>query len=348
MRAILAASAVFAASTIGAVPASAAIVETVTVRNTYSYGLTGGASVPSAEGPDRQTVFIGQRSPAPESDLGVDYVGEADSNTGSFFFLHNNYCVGSCNTSSSTVITFTVTNTGSEAVALRFDSLITPGHVARVDSDAAGRGSFAFTVTQRTAGQQDISLYSAFGLVNGETVVASGPGDESFNNQSWYEVDGGRGTDWDATPLNLELGALAAGATTQVIYSANYLTSSGDNCTDVSRCGGLQVVFGDPRNNGSVTALARGFGAFADPDPVTLINREYDAYSVPYAFNLSGSEYPDLPPGQGPINYSGTYAPLSISAVPEPATWLSMILGLLLAGGMLRRRLPRRRDLVAA
>ena len=286
-------------------------------------------------------LFVGQRAPTPTSDLGVDYVGTAGD--GQFFFLHNNYCVGACSTVSSTRISFTVTNTGDADVNLRFDSLITPGHLARIDGPSAARGGFDFEVTQRPFDSDDITtLYSAFGNANSEELSVGGPGgsDEPFRGQVRYELAGGRVLDWDTTPLNLELGTLAAGAATIVEYTASYfVTSFDDQCTDITACGGLQVVFGDPRNNGSVSTFARGgFGASAVGDPVTIINREYDAVSIPYAFNLSGSPLPGLPSAQGPVSYQGTYSPLAVGTVPEPATWLTLILGMALVSVALRRK----------
>jgi hypothetical protein len=247
--------------------------------------------------------------------------------------------VVSCSTSSSTVITFTVTNTGDDPVNLRFDSFITPGHLARVDGPAAARGGFDFTVSQRPPGSGEVTtLYSAFGNANDEMLSASNGDGMPFNGQVEYDLPGGQVLDWDITPLHLELGVLAAGGTTQVQYAASYFTTSFDNCADILSCGGVQVVFGDPRNNGSVGTLARGFGAQALGDPVAIINREYDAVRVPYAFNLSGSPFPELPPGQGPVSYDGTYVPLDAGAVPEPATWMSLVLGMALIGATLRRR----------
>ncbi|MHC9420216.1 PEP-CTERM sorting domain-containing protein [Sphingomonas citri] len=316
-----------------ALPAQAALIETVTVSNGlgYAFGLDG--SLPGRNpGGTREQIFTGQRAPT-QSDLGVDLVGEAGS--GSFFFLHNDYCVGGCSIASSTVITFSVTNTGPNAVDLRFDSLITPGHLAIVDG-APARGGFEFSVIQRTRGQQDNVLYSAYGNVNDEELRV---GDDKFNSdpflgQTFTDFGYGRVLDWSTTPLNLELGSLAAGATTEVEYNASYFVTAFGECGDINSCNGLQVVFGDPRRNGSVSSLARGL---ASDDAVTLINREYDAVEVPYAFNLSGSPYPKLPPAQGPVTYDGGYDPLKLGAVPEPGTWMSLIVGMGLIGMMLRR-----------
>ncbi len=328
-----------AALLFAAAPANAALVETVSITNTFGYNFVGGGSVEKFEGGEKQTVFLEQRAPTPESDLGIDYVGQAGK--GSFFFLHNDYCVGGCSTASSTVITFTVTNDGDTAVDLRFDSLITPGHLAQVNGTAGARGGFDFSVTQRPSDSDEITtLYQVSG--NAGNVSVSGPGNtpSPFNGQRKYVLPDGRGNvlDWDTTPLNLGLGSLAAGATIEVVYKATYFATSFDECSDILACGGVQVVFGDPRNNGSVRTFARGTGAAAIGDPVELINREYDAFEVPFAFNLASDPFPALPDGQGPVNYRGTYSPL---AVPEPATWMTLILGMTLIGAALRRRRPK-------
>ena len=51
-------------------------------------------------------------------------------NDGNFFFLHNGTCVGDCTLTLTTDITFTLQNLSRLPVELRFDSQITPGHLA--------------------------------------------------------------------------------------------------------------------------------------------------------------------------------------------------------------------------
>lgn len=325
------------AATLAAGSAPAAIIETVSVSNTYSYFFPpDGAEMDELLGSPREQMFIGSSSPV--SELGIDYVGEAGA--GSFFFLHNNYCVGTCVTNSSTTITFTVTNDGPDAVALRFDSFITPGHLATIGTGPGSRGGFSFEVTQRPPGDEAMreELYSAFGNVNSEEIFVQTSNGVEFNNFSDQLIGDSRIVDWSTTALNLDIGTLAAGATTIIEYRALYSVFSSEPCDDLTACSGLQVVFGDPRNNGTILSRMASFAAFADDSSVPIINREYDAVEIPYAINLADSPFPDLPPAQGPVSYSVDFIPGSTAAVPEPATWATLICGFGLIGSTLRRR----------
>ncbi|NJC33304.1 hypothetical protein GGR88_000778 [Sphingomonas jejuensis] len=323
----------------GAAPA--AIVETVRVTNTYGLSFTPFTLPSELPGGSRETLIQRSGVPGADSEAGIDLVGEADS--GGFFFLHNDYCVGQCAIASSTEIRFVVTNTGTEAVNLRFDSLITPGHLARIGNDPRATGGFDFRVTQQDTDpfEENIPelLYSAFGNVNAEDIFVETTGGVPFNNYNDQTIGDGRVVDWSWTPLNLELGLLGAGQSKIVTYSAFYFMTGNGVCEDVANCSGLQVAFGDPRNNGTILSRMASFAAFAD-DGTPIINREYDAVSVPFAFNLSGSPLPPLPPTEGPVNYGVPFVPAALGAVPEPATWATMVCGFGLVGSTLRRRRP--------
>ena len=86
-----------------------------------------------------------------------------------------------------------------------------------------------------------------------------------------------------------------------------------------------------------------------DADPTidggihAVITREYDMSEVPFAFVPSGSDPSFTTPGpEAPITYVGNYIPSLVDtdggpAVPEPATWATMVLGFGVAGGALRQ-----------
>lgn len=305
----------------------------VSVTNTYGYFFDTGT--PSqTKGGEREQVFQTYRYSGYNSSLGVDLVGRADAN--SFFFLHNNYCVGICTTGSSTVIDFLITNESDEAISLRFDSQITPGHLARIgSSDAQANASFDFNVTQTNANGTTF-LYSAFGTANGEGLQVFARDGRPFNDENAFDNgQGGEVLDWSATSLNLDLVPIGAGETSLLRYSATYEATSSAACDDLSfGCSGVQVVFGDPRNNGAGTQAFARFAASAEPLR-DIINREYTPYVIPFAIVPAGSDLPPAPDLEDHFDYGADFTPPD---VPEPATWASMIAGLGMIGGALRRR----------
>lgn len=323
------------------VPATAAVITDVSVTNTYGYGF--GSATPSTETikkSDRRQIFVPDTQPNPTSETGVDYVGEAA--TGSFFFLHNDYCVGACRVVSSTTIAFTLQNIDGVAEAIRFDSLITPGHLARFGANAEYiTSSFGFAVT-RTLGGRTTELYSATGSADVDGLVI-----ETSDNRPFSALTpggngiGGSTLDWSATNLNLELGSLAARDTMVVTYTATYSVFVDGICADLDACVGAQVVFGDPRNNGGGvnTLMARAARAMlSDDEPLRdVINRDYVAYEVPFAFVPSGSALPGQPAPEQTFRYGRNFTSIT-AGVPEPATWVSFLLGFGLVGAAIRRR----------
>lgn len=337
-------------------------IQSVSVINRYSYTF-GDEQPPSTTGGSQATILQSDRRPNPSSQLGVDFTGQATPD--SFYFLHNDYCVGQCLISSSTTIRFEIAITDAgDFEGLRFDSLITPGHLAFVGigSYENTAASFDFTVgrTEIARGEAvggTTTLYSAsgrsdlFGLR-----VFDDNGDDPFSG-TISGNNGGAGLyyDWSATPLSVELGAIATGQSFYVDYTASYSVKSFNKCDDILNCNAAQVVFGDPRNIGGGTnanaVAARAL--FSDEKTVdggvhAVITRDYEASVIPYAFVPSGVDRTiPAPPLNAPITYVGNYLPSLVdtdvmSGVPEPATWATMILGFGLVGGALRRRGGRR------
>lgn len=337
-------------------------IQGVSVINRYSYTF-GDAPPPSTTGGEQGTFLASDQRPDPSSQLGVQFTGQASAD--SFFFLHNDYCVGRCQISSSTTIRFQVfvaDATGYEG--LRFDSLITPGHLAQVaiDDSQFSTSSFAFTVsrTDVVRGQATgptTDLYTANGYADrvGLRVTAEGQDDPFRNTIKGDNLGAGYYYDWSATPLSVQLGGIATGQTFYVDYTASYSVDSSVPCTDLANCNAAQVVFGDPRTRGGgtdVAAEAAARGAFAaqaiDGGVHAVIDRDYEASTIPFAFVRSdapGLGVP-VPPVNAPITYVDNYIPSAIdtvSGVPEPATWVSMVLGFGVAGAALRRRGARYR-----
>ncbi|MFD1611306.1 PEPxxWA-CTERM sorting domain-containing protein [Sphingomonas tabacisoli] len=321
-----------------AAPSAAAIVTEVSIQNTYSFA-NANKSVPVTTGGSTETFYEGATDPG-QAELGVNYTATADK--GGFFFLHDNYCVGACQTSSSTVITFTVTNTGDGPVDLRFDSQITPGHIAEILADGSQRGSFNFRVTRNVVGAEPSTLYSANGGVNSDGIFLN-TGGLTFNNLIQQSDPDGRWKvfDWSTTNLSVPIGQLAGGQTVEVSYIATYNTTSDATCTDIFACPGLQVVFGDPRNDGGVTNLAgRGDVALDDNAIYPVIGRNYDPHFVAAQVVTSDTPLPNDPPGLPKTNYGPLFDP-RVLGVPEPATWAMMIGGFGMIGSMARRRKVR-------
>ncbi|HEU4968907.1 PEPxxWA-CTERM sorting domain-containing protein [Sphingomonas sp.] len=318
--------------------------ESVSIQNHYGYAVGPQAAATPIPGGSNETFYVASQLPGLQSETGVNYTATADR-TG-FFFLHDNYCVGSCNTYSQTVITFTLHNDGDSPVNLRFDSQITPGHIARILGNEAMNGSFDFRVTQSTpvssfedAATAPLTLYSATGGVNSDGIFLS-TGDLAFNGLTETNDPDGRWEvlDWGTTNLNLELATLGSGQTTQVTYIATYNTLATAECASVLSCQGLQVVFGDPRNNGGVNL--RTDASNLDDALYPVIGRVYDPHFVTAQIVSADTPLPGQPGAPPPTNYGPLFDPRVIG-VPEPGTWAMMFGGFGLIGASLRRRKAR-------
>jgi hypothetical protein len=286
-------------------------------------------------GGSKESVYLGNYA-SNESELGLNYTATADVN--SFFFLHDNYCVGNCATASSTVIAFTIQNQGDITQNVRFDSQITPGHLARI-YQGNGSAGFDFQVLRFNDGFQ--TLYSANGSVNPEGIFLN-TGNLNFNNQRRQTGDNYDLLDWDTTNLPVEVGTLAGGQSTTIFYIATYFSNTSVGCADVYVCQGAQVVFGDPRNNGGVNlsdsaSLLGGVDANAETGRA-VIGADYYASNVPFKFVNSDDPFSfEDPAATRPLGYDPLYKS-RLNNVPEPATWAMMIGGFALLGAAARRR----------
>ena len=324
----LALAAAFAAS-----PAGAEVkVDSTTIHNTYSYGIGNVPDVGADPAGSTLSTYVGFDSLGVQSELGLNYNATADNNA--FFFLHDHYCVGVCQTSSSTEIVFTLSNDQEGREVVRFDSQITPGHLAAVFGEGEMGGAFSFDVTQ-VIGDAMFPLYHAEGFA-GPNGVSLNSGNLIFNSLNRVAGDGFELLDWGTTNLNLQLNPFFGQS--QLIYTATYNTFVSEPCADLFGCSGVQVAFGDPRNDGGVTNFAAFAAAASDPTR-PVIGGIFDPHLVTFAFVPvdpdGGPALPDQPGAPEQPTYNRLF---QSNAVPEPASWALMILGFGLAGSAVRRR----------
>lgn len=342
LRARLALSALVVAGS--ALPASGEIVETSTISNSYFYEL-GGTFTDTAESGSGATTdpFGGTLGVARSvmvdgqvSEMNLAMQGTLDGN-GNFYFLSSGTCVGYCRAVMTTTVDFTVTNTGTAPVDVRFDSLITPGHLARMNVGPGTGDSLAFY--DFSVSQDGVPLHASEGftvrpVASADLFLVRGP--VPFNDINEAEGPNWAVRDWGATPLNIVLGTLAPGASTNVRYSSVVtLGSLQGGCTDTLTCLGFQVAFGDPRNNGSISNRA-AMSAHFQPSPA--VGALYDPYAARFAFVDARTPLPPPPPSLGVLSYDTAYVPIGVSAaVPEPTVWAMLAIGFGALGGAMRR-----------
>lgn len=326
---------------------SAQVTETSTIENTYSYNLAGqvGSGINSGGAVEvirRATTGTGI------SEMFLSLNGTLEQ--GSFLFLHNGTCVGVCSLTMRTDITFSLFNGGSSPVALRFDSQITPGHLANsfLNPLSQSQASFDFKVSQDPGLRQGV-LYQANGdAVQSPPNLVTSNGQPfaglslNQNSPAWSAVD------WSATNLNVVTATLAPGQTSNLYYRSTLtITTAQPDCPDPTLCESFQVAFGDPRNAGGVLSLSARqspSSLFAAPlaasNPINpAVGAPYDPFRVSYRFVPLGAPLLNAPPVIPPIQYDVNYR--GPGAVPESGTWMLLILGFGLTGALLRKRRNR-------
>lgn len=305
--------------------ASATVVETLSFSTTYSYGFAPGANTNTGTDPDLIVQDVGS-DPDQATDITFVYQTLAASDA-SFFFLHNIQCKGYCSVGITTYLTNTITNNGPSTVFLNLTSDITAGHLGLVrNDDTDSSGGFQFDITESLNGQ-DLQLYNAVGSVSslGASITTSDGMD--FANLIPYQDDAQFGLSWDRTPLSVALSPIAAGETRVVTYRSITQLDSYGFCTDTSRCDGVQVAFGDPRNSGGIIGTRSRIAAFA------LFEPEFATFGAapvvePLGFVLDrGFDLAEL-----------RLQTVDVTPVPEPGTWAMMILGVGMTGAAARRR----------
>jgi len=131
---------------------------------------------------------------------------------------------------------------------------------------------------------------------------------------------------WDATNIGVTLNSILGGATSTVSYIVTVSSISNANCIGTD-CLVAYSGFGDPIGRGggtsSFASVFRGFNlASTTTNFINGVNFTPSTFVVP-GFDANG----DL-----------VLNPTGPGGIPEPATWMSMILGFGFIGAALRRR----------
>jgi len=334
-----------------AAPASASVDVSYSISNTFGVLLGSNAGAEANLAGLSKQYYAASSDPNARSELGVNYTAYADS--GGFYFLHQDYCTGNCSVYSSTVISIALTNTDSSPVNLRFDSMITPGHLALTHPTQLTSGSYSFEVIQNSGAEAE--LFRTTGRITSDGVsVDQGQIDSdafAFNGLSETQTGDFHTIDWGATNLSVPLLTIAGNSSSLLSYVAIYQVTNDDGqCLDLATCSSLEVAFGDPRNDGSIIAERAAFLSFGTkPLDKAVVGGGYDPFFIPFSFVPVGSPDPDAPPNPPLINYTTAFRSNVIddgqdpSAAPEPATWATMVLGFGVAGLAVRRRHGSRR-----
>ena len=277
---------------------------------------------------------------------------------GNFFFLHNIYTQGQGFVEMITDLTIEITNNSASTAFLRLDSLITPGFIGFQGQNTDSEVQFLFHVRQfanhPTLGART-DLYQASGSLDHTgpqpNSIVTSDSRQFTGFSSYVSALGDRvAFEWGATPLSLALAPIAAGDTHYVhYYNFTRINIVNGFCATLLGCEGVQVAFGDPRNDGSSSPFSAA--AFVDGGsfnvPVTndqlLIGRRFNAttYSMADVVDIDAPAPPALPDPAPPATFDWLPPVDLVAAVPEPASWLMLISGFGLVGAMQRRQRPR-------
>jgi hypothetical protein len=198
--------------------------------------------------------------------------------------------------------------------------------------------SFEFSVTvggtqvYDFTGQETMTLNPATGRAEVNPLVLSDPSVlQGLTHIQPGNPGSADGYTWDASDVSIGLGSLAAGASEDVVYSATVSTFSNVKCAtaDPTVCLVPFAAFGDPIGGGQGVkpAVARLFGQGLDASPLAD-----GSDGIPYVDDWAPQtfRFPTFDFKTGVLSFN--------TGVPEPKTWMSLILGFGLIGAALRRR----------
>jgi len=228
--------------------------------------------------------------------------------TGGFSFEHNLYIQGRGFALLDTTVTDTITNTGDTPIALRFDSVIDPGHIA-----SKGSNSGLYTFVQFRVTQDNRGLYSANGRDSlGQDALSQFPFAGFSKTSGSAAGQPYTAGDWSATALNLDLAVIAPGATSVVTYHTSTGAYDDNNnaapCANLATCHGTQIAFGDPGKNGGTVGVPN----IVKGNPGSPVIGFYvSPYMVPISIVPQGSPLPPAPPLLPVPNYTPVPEPLA-------------------------------------
>lgn len=317
------------------------LVITSQIANSYSYQIGSGAEQTFDPAAGDVHLRIGANEGGSVSELGLDLTATLAGD--SFSYLHNGYCIGTCSVRMATSLTFQLTNNGDTPLSVRWDSLITPGHLAQVGLGGSALFQFEiFQVVGSDTSQQ--TLYSAIGLTGGfyDTIdTATGPFNGLFHeehSETTAHLNARTISDWSATNVNLDLLTIDPHTTSILGYASQVQMGGTANCTDLAACDGVQVAFGDPRTSGTTPDDAQSRFASRDgtgsAPPESYIGRDFGVFVAPSAFVTPDTPLPPTPPILPRVTYGAPF----VSQVPEPTSWALLLCGFGLMGATLRRR----------
>ncbi len=325
--------------------AHATVTETLSTSSTYSLYDHGSIDTGDVAG-DSAHLFVDGTVPGQPTSMKLDYDSTV-SPDGSFDFLHNLTCVGTCSIRVNTLVTDLITNDSDQAVTMRLDTHISAGHIGFQGNTGGDLAGFSFQVAQtdRDADGNALGtslLYFAGGGIDafgGEESAVPGNFNGPFAGLSSYVNGNESAYDWGETNLNM-LVTIAAGGSATIVFNTQSFANSFGTCDSIGACDGVQIAFGDPRNNGGVEPNLTGrsslFDSSGGPNGISVIGRQFDADSN--YLHLVDADAPLPPPGQtfrAPLYAPG---PFAAAGVPEPANWAMMILGFGMTGATMRRR----------
>jgi hypothetical protein len=241
---------------------------------------------------------------------------------------------------------------GNDVVGIASDGvseILTLGKVSVSFQVLSGATTVAdFSATLSLTGSYDPANHSIFNVLPPTLVYGSTTG-LTLNNFGLIAADDPNkaiGYRWDATPIVISLGDLAAGASTSLSYITTVSAEDGvKGFSSITPQLLAYAGFGDPigQNAGALgvsdpefALMSLGLPTF-DTDTGVLSALAFNGYEAPLPLSdvddtgVIGTV--DVPFSNRLANYSGP--------VPEPATWAMMLLGFAGLGGMLRRARPR-------
>lgn len=178
-------------------------------------------------------------------------------------------------------------------------------------------GSLSMYLDENYNVRQGWNLSDASLALDGFTGVHGTPAshDALLNNKFAY------GFAWDATDIVVPLNAYLTEGQSQVIsYNTRVTTYTRTGCLNLNVCLVGYSGFGDPiGRGGGVDSVEEAFSAFSD----------FETFDAPPPQPITGIVF-------DPVQFDAFR--LIGGAVPEPSTWMTMIMGFGMLGATLRRR----------